>query len=92
MLFSDVVIRVPICTKDNSLADEVKRVCAVAEEAAVSRIEVVCLAKRSNRGIVVRGVIEYKVTQSIAGYTVYLERFGYSLCNYLDGMGTSKLS
>ena len=61
MLFGDIVIRVPICTKDNSLADEVKRVCAAAE-AAVGRIKVVCLAKRSNRSIVVRGVVEYKVT------------------------------
>jgi hypothetical protein len=61
MLFGDVVIRVPICTKDNSLADEVKLVWAAAE-AAVSRIEVVCLAKHSNRGIVIRGAVEYKVT------------------------------
>ena len=90
MLFGDGVIRVLICTKDNSLADEVKRVWAAAE-AAVSRIEVVCLAKRSNCGIVVCGVVEYKVTQSIAGYTVYLKRFGYSLRNCLAGMGTSKL-
>jgi len=90
MLFGDVVIRVPICIKDNSLADEVQRVWAAAE-AAVSRIEVVCLAKRSNRSIVVRGIVEYKVTQSIAGYTVYLKRFGYSLRNCLASMGTSKL-
>ena len=90
MLFSDVVIRIPICTKDNSLANEVKRVWAAAE-AAVSRIKVVCLAKRNNGGIVVCGVIKYKVTQSIAGYTVYLKGFGYSLCNCLASMGTSKL-
>ena len=90
MLFSDVVIRVPVCTKDNSLANEIKRAWAAAE-AALSRIEVVWLAKRSNRGIVVRGVVEYKVTQSIAGYTVYLKRFGYSLRNCLAGKGTSKL-
>jgi hypothetical protein len=61
ILFGDVVIRIPVCTKDNSLANEIKRVWAAAE-AALSRIKVVCLAKRSNRGIVVRGVVKYKVT------------------------------
>jgi hypothetical protein len=61
MLRSVVIIRVPICTKDNSLANKVKRV-RTAAKAAIDRIKVVLYAKLSDCSIVIRGVVKYKIT------------------------------
>jgi hypothetical protein len=61
MLRGVVIVRVPICTKDNSLANKVERV-RTAAKAAMDRIEVVLYAKLGDCSIVIRGVVKYKIT------------------------------
>jgi hypothetical protein len=60
-----VVIRVSVYALKQSLTNKVKRVRAAAE-ALVGRVKAYLLSNYSNRAVVVRRVIKYKVTNSVS--------------------------
>jgi hypothetical protein len=62
-----------------------------ATEASKRSVEVVYTSKRSDRGVVIRGVVEYEVTQLIASNTVYFKRFDKSRCDSLTRIRACKL-
>jgi hypothetical protein len=59
-----IIVRVAVFALKQCLADKVESVRAAAE-ATVGSVKAYLLRKRRNCGVVIRGVVEYKVTYCI---------------------------
>ena len=60
-LTGDVIVRLVISAKDNSLANAIERM-RTAAKATIGSVKVILDSKSSNCGVVIGSIIKYKVT------------------------------